>query len=325
MQIITNKPKAVTLILVLMCLKSLGAMAQKADTAFASDSISGKNFPVIATFKSGLIINCQSNETLHKHDLLVDIAHRFGDIAGANGGVHNFYGLDNSTDIYISFKYGITDRFTIGAGRAKGAPNGVNTFQKELYNLSLKYRLLQQTTDNRMPVSVTLYGNTIICGMEPLDLATSDADFQKFGDRLSFTTQAIISRKFNSNFSLALLPTYIRRNYVSFMDMNNMFALGVAGRFKFTKRMAIVADYTHSFRSSESKDYYKNENDFTFYNALGVGLEIETGGHVFNLSFTNSTAILESQFVPSTSSSWTSGQFRWGFNISRTFTLKRDK
>ncbi|POY37202.1 hypothetical protein C3K47_07665 [Solitalea longa] len=315
--------KAVSLFL-FSCLLTVMAMAQQPDSVKAIDTLGGEeHIPVIATFKSGLIINGQSNETLHKSDLLVDIAHRFGDIGGANGGVHNFYGLDNSTDILISLKYGITDRLMIGAGRAKGAPNGVNTFQKELYYLSLKYRLFQQTTDDHIPLSVTLFGNTVICGMEPLDLATSDADFQNFGERMSYTIQAVLARKFSRTFSLALMPTYVRRNYVSFQDMNDLFALGAGARLKFSPRMAIVADYFHSFRTEASKDYYETVQDFKFYNALGVGLEIETGGHVFNISFTNSTAILDNQFIPSTSSAWSKGQFRWGFNISRTFTLSK--
>jgi len=92
---------------------------------------------------------------------------------------------------------------------------------------------------------------------------------------------------------------------------------------KVSKRMAIVVDYYHNFRSKESRDYFKELQNFRFYDPLGVGLEIETGGHVFNMSFTNSTAILESQYIPSTSSSWGKGEFRWGFSISRTFSLAK--
>lgn len=185
----------------------------------------------------------------------------------------------------------------------------------------MKYKLLQQTTDDKMPLSVTLYGNTVISGMESLDLETSDADFQNFGDRMSFTLQTILTRKFSRNFSFALLPTYIHRNYVTFMDMGDMFALGAGGRLKFSKRMALVVDYFLPFRTSASKDYFRDVQEFNFYHPLGIALEIETGGHVFNLSFTNSTALLDTQFIPSTSTSWTKGEFRWGFNISRVFTL----
>jgi len=175
-----------------------------------------------------------------------------------------------------------------------------------------------------MPISVTLFGNGILSGMDKLPDVTTDADFQKYSDRMSYDAQVIITRKFSDNFSLALLPTFVRRNYVSFMDMNNMFALGIGGRMKITHRMAVIADYFLSFRSQESKNYFlQQKNGFKFYNPLGLGLEMETGGHVFNFIFTNSTAILENQFIPSTISSWFKGGFRWGFSISRTFTLSK--
>ena len=289
-----------------------------------NDSTAGsKQVPVIATFKSTQIINGQSNETIHKHDLVFIVQHRFGDIAGTNGGIKNFFGLDNSSDILIAFDYGISDRLSMGTGRAKGAPNGTSTSIKQLYYLNLKYRLLRQTTNDRIPFSITLFANTAASAMSKLDLAISDADFRNFSDRLSGVGQIIIARKFTDAFSLAVLPTYVRRNYVQFMDLNNLFALGFGGRFKFTPSMALVIDYFLPFRSKESKDYYLKERDFSFYHPLGIGLEIETGGHIFHLSFTNSTAVLENQFIPSTSSNWTSGAFRWGFSISRTFTLSK--
>jgi hypothetical protein len=102
--------------------------------------------------------------------------------------------------------------------------------------------------------------------------------------------------------------------------MNNLFALGIGGRVKITKTMAIVADYFLPFRSSESRNYFKQKG-VRFYQPLAIGWEIQTGGHVFHINFTNSTAIVENQFIPYTTRSWAKGQFRWGFNISRSFTL----
>lgn len=276
---------------------------------------------VIATFKSFQIINAQSNETIHKQDLLFVVGHRFGDLAGTNGGIKNFFGLDNSSDILIAFDYGISDDLSIGVGRAKGAGNGVNTDQKQLFYLNAKYRLLKQTMDDRIPLSVTLFGNGLLSTMEKSEISTSDANFQEFNDRMNYLAQAILARKFNDHFSLALLPTYVRRNYVPFMDMNNMFAMGIGGRLKVNKSMAVVADYFYAFRSDESKRYFEDQKDFKFYNPLGIGFEIETGGHVFNVGFTNATALLDNQFIPSTSSSWTKGEFRWGFSITRTFSF----
>jgi len=310
-------PVILFLLLCAVSLKAQDDLNQLLDDAVPKN----KRLPVSATFKSPQIINGQSNETMHKHDLLFVVMHRFGDIAGSYGGIQTFYGLDNSSDILIGFDYGISNRLSFGFGRAKGSPNGTNTSQKQLFYVKTKYRLLRQSTDNQIPLSVTLFGNGVVSGMTRLNLATSDADFQKFSDRMSFVAQAIIARKFGNNFSFALSPTYVRRDYVSFMDMNNMFGLGLGGRLKVSHRMALVADYFLSFRSQESKNYFLQQKGFRFYNPLGVGLEVETGGHVFNFIFTNSTAILENQFIPSTSSSWIKGGFRWGFSISRTFTL----
>ncbi|HLN74955.1 MAG: DUF5777 family beta-barrel protein [Methylococcaceae bacterium] len=279
---------------------------------------------VSASFKSPQIVNGQSSETVHHHDLLFVVMHRFGDIAGDFGGIHTFYGLDNSSDILIGFDYGLSDRLSLGVGRTKGSPNGSNTSQKQLFYFKPKYRLIRQTADNRQPFSLTLFGNAVLSGMEKEKLATSDADFQKFTDRMSFVAQAIMARKFSENLSLALMPTYVRRNYVTFMDMNDLFGLGFGGRMKVTRRMSVIGDYFLSLRSRQSKDYFLQQKGFRFYNPLGLGLEMETGGHVFNFIFTNSTAILENQFIPSTSSSWTKGGFRWGFSISRTFTLKKN-
>ena len=318
-----NTMRAFTVLLfVFVC--SLSLKAQD-DLSKLFDNVTPKNekHQVISTFKSPQIVNGQSNETMHKHDLLFVVMHRFGDIAGSYGGMQTFYGLDNSSDILIGFDYGISDRWSLGFGRTKGAPNGTNTSQKQMFYVKTKYRLIKQTTDNRLPFSVTLFGNSVASGMDRQSLVTSDADFQKFSDRMSFVTQAIITRKFSDNFSLALTPTYVLRNYVSFMDMNNIYSLGIGGRLKVSHRMAIIADYFLTFRSEESKNYFLQQKGFRFYNPLGVGLEMETGGHVFNFIFTNSTAILENQFIPSTSSSWTKGGFRWGFSISRTFTLSK--
>lgn len=312
-------------VFILISLISAGPLTAQDDLSklFNDSTARSKQVPVVATFKSTQIINGQSNETIHKHDLVFIVQHRFGDIAGTNGGIKNFFGLDNSSDILIAFDYGISDRLSMGTGRAKGAPNGTSTSIKQLYYLNLKYRLLRQTTNDRIPFSITLFANTAASAMSKLDLAISDADFQDFSDRLSGVGQIIIARKFTDAFSLAVLPTYVRRNYVQFMDLNNLFALGIGGRFKFTQSMALVIDYFLPFRSKESKSYYSEERDFNFYHPLGIGLEIETGGHIFHLSFTNSTAVLENQFIPSTSSNWTSGAFRWGFSISRTFTLSK--
>jgi hypothetical protein len=279
--------------------------------------IKEQNRPVIASFKATHIISAQSNETVKKNELQFLVAHRFGDAGGEYGGAKTFFGLDNSTDIKLSFDYGITNRLSVGIARAKGA-----TAIRQLVEGNLKYKLIQQTIDNNVPISITVFGNAVISTMES-NIKTNVPDhFDSFSDRWSFTTQAIIVRKFNSSFTLALLPTYINHNQVLEGDQNGTFALGVGGRLKFTKRLALIADYFYTFRSDATLNFYKS-NGLNFYNHLGVGIEIETGGHVFQLSFMNSGALLENQFIPYTTSNWSAGQFRWGFGFGRTFPLKK--
>lgn len=296
---------------------SLPATAQIDLEAALADSSDQVREVVEATFKTTRIINSQSPETIHKHELDFKVDHRFGDIAGANGGAKNFFGLDNSTDIKIGFEYGISDNLNVGVARAKGA-----TQVAQLYEANVKYRLLQQTVDGKVPLSVTGYASVTLPGVKADQQNDGEAtSYRQFSDRLNLVGQLIIARKFGSALSLAVHPTYIRRNTTADYDgQPDLFALGIGGRLKVSKRMALVMDYFLPFRSTASKERY-GDAIATLYNPLGIGLEIETGGHVFNLNFTNATAIQEMQYIPETTSSWTKGQFRWGFTISRRFSL----
>src|SRR5690242_4631758 len=165
---------------------SVTASAQDNLSSLFQDSTGQVHAPVIATFKSDHIVNAQSNETLHKHDLVFNVSHRFDDIAGSHGGIRTFFGLDNSTDIKIAFNYGISDRLSVGAARAKGSPevragnvpfNSLN----QLWEGSLKYQLLRQTTDNHVPLAVTLFANAVTTGRSSVADPSSDAHFEDFG------------------------------------------------------------------------------------------------------------------------------------------------
>ncbi len=272
---------------------------------------------VFATFKTTKVINAQSTETVKKHTLDFRITHRFGDIGTEGGGsAHDLYGLDNISDYRISFDYGITDNLMIGVGRSKLNENIDGT---------IKWRFLDQTTDNHSPVSATLYGNAALTPevQSSLYSGTTDSTY-KFSDRLSYVTQIIIARKFSRSFSLEILPTYFHRNYVKALtnpnnnaeDQNDMLALGGALRMKVSKRMAILVDYFHVF-----SDFRTNNPITPYYDPLAVGIEIETGGHVFHLNFTNASGIIENYFLANTTDSWSKGGMKFGFNISRVFNL----
>lgn len=302
-----------------------------AKTMLAQDSLSilldkevnqqmaGKKQLTYATFKGTQLVNSRTIETLGKHDLDFRVSHRFGDIGGEFGGEKNFFGLENSTDVKISFDYGISNRLTAGISRSKGA-----TSVRQLYETSLKYKILRQTDDNKMPVTVTAFSNAVVSSMASNAKANTPDHFNTFSDRLSFTNQLMIARKFSGNLSLMIMPTWVHTNYVINNDQNDIYAIGIGGRIKLNNRMALIADYYKVFRSKASTDRFK-ANGLEFYNPLGAGIEFETGGHVFDFTFTNSTAILENQFVPYTSTSWTQWRFRWGFNLSRIFSLKKHK
>lgn len=272
-----------------------------------------------ATFKGTQLVNSRTIETIGKNDLDFRVSHRFGDIGGQFGGEKSFFGLENSTDVKISFDYGITDRLTAGISRSKGA-----TAVRQLYEASLKYKWLRQTDDNKVPVTVTLFSNAVATSMASNVKANTPDHFNSFSDRLSFTNQALIGRKFSDRLSLMLMPTWVHSNYVTYNDDNDVYAMGIGGRLKLSNRMALIADYFRVFRSAASTQAFA-ATGLNFYNPLGLGVEFETGGHVFDFTFTNSTAILENQFIPYTTTSWSQWRFRWGFNLSRIFSLKKHK
>lgn len=264
------------------------------------------NDAIMAAFKSDRLILSQTTTMVKKYNLDFKVAHRFGDVGGTDGGSRILWGLDNSSDIYIDFDYGISDRLNIGFGRSK---------YEQLLDLQLKYALFQQTANDHIPFSVSLIAKI---GFTPYKVVTDV--FDNYGDRFSYLGQAIISRKFSSEFSLQLSPTLLMRKVLlTPADEKTMFALGAAARLKLTKRFGIVADYYKVF--SEFRKETTSEN---FYDPLGLGFEIETGGHVFTLTFVNAKAIVENNFIPNSTSSWTKGQYRFGFTISRMFSFKKE-
>jgi hypothetical protein len=229
------------------------------------------------------------------------------------------YGFDNSSDIRIGFDFGITDNLTIGFGRSK---------EKELLDASFKYRFLTQTTDNHIPLSLALYGNMAYNPQDATQFysgTVADSTFhQKDVHRGSYCAQLLIARKFGSRFSFELAPTYVHRNFVAAYvnpdnlaeETNDLVSVGVGGRIKITKRISFIADYFYTFSK-----YRTGNSANPFYMPLAVGMEIETGGHVFHVNFTNATGILENNFIPNTTDNWLDGGFKFGFNISRVFNI----
>lgn len=252
-----------------------------------------------ATFKATRLINSHTLEVVGKRSLDFRIAHRFGPF---NSGYYNWYGLDGPATIKISLEYSFDGRLMFGVGRS--------SLQK-LYEGFLKYRLLKQTVNGRTPVSITLLTSMNINQQKQEVLPY----YTGFSSRLSYAYQAIIGRKFNDHLSLQISPTMIHFNTVGNIDdKNDVYALVGAGRYKFTRSMAVTFEYGLRFKGL-SNDYNN------YFNTMSLGIDIETGGHVFQMFVTNSTGMNEVQFIPYTNSSWKDGGIRLGFNVSRVFGI----
>lgn len=247
-------------------------------------------------FKSSRVINGQSMELIGKGVLDVRILHRFGLISN---GADEFFGLDEAS-MRMGFDYGLTNNLTIGVGRS--------TLNKEL-DAFLKFRPLRQA-DGGFPVSIVLVSGITVHTMKWTDTTRKN----HFSNRMAYYNQVIIGRKFSNAFSLQLSPIMVHRNLVTNAgDENNTWALGIGARLKLTKRTAFVVDYHPilSGREPGTKD------------PLSVGFDIETGGHVFQLHFSNSTGMNEKAFLTGTTSDFWKGDIRFGFNLSRVFQVKK--
>jgi hypothetical protein len=269
----------------------LGELEKQADT---------RPLPITATFKSTRIINGQSVETVKRNHLDFRISHRFGRL---NSGAYELFGLDQAS-IRLGFEYGISDDLMVGVGRSG---------EQKAFDFFGKYKLLKQTPE-RLPVSVTLFGSTVVRTQKSFVPGETFSST----DRLTYAGQVLIARKFSERLSLQLSPTYLYRNRPELAgDERMLMALGLGGRLKVSRRVSINADYFYAFR--------EKNNDLPYHNSLALGVDIETGGHVFQLHFTNSIGMIEKQFIGETTGAWDQGDIHYGFNISRTFSFNKKK
>jgi hypothetical protein len=253
-----------------------------------------------ATFKSTRIVTGHSIERMPARQLDVRISHRFGEI---NTGIYNYFGLDEA-NMHFSLEYGITNWMMAGIGRGN---------YEKTYDGFLKFSLLRQSKGKRnMPISLSYLATTAIS-----TLKWDGTGSLNFWDRVSYVHQLLIARKFNERFSLELNPTYVHRNMVGTeLDPNDLFAAGAGLRFKMTKRLSLNAEYYYVVPPLND---YRSEKTF---NPLSIGVDIETGGHVFQIILTNSLAMIEKGFIGETTGNWLDGGIHLGFNISRVFSFK---
>jgi hypothetical protein len=249
------------------------------------------------TFKGTRLINGHSIETRKQGVLDVIISHRFGPL---NSGGYNLFGLDDS-NIRLGLDYGISDRLNIGVGR--------NSFEKT-YDGFLKYKLLRQRArSGGTPLSISGFSSVALETLKTGDPSGEPA----LNSRLTYCYQFIFARKFSPSFSFQVMPALVHRNAVApETGPNDTFALGAGGRIKLTKRVSLNGEYYYQF---------DGEVNSLVQNSVAVGFDIETGGHVFQLHFTNSRAMIEKGFIAETQGDFFDGDIHFGFNISRVFQL----
>lgn len=264
------------------------------------DSLNNHSIPnkVTGTFKATQIINTPTVESPAKKTLQFLIMHRFGKLSD---GAYQLFGLDNA-EIRFGLDYGLTNRLSIGVGRSS---------LDKTYDANFKLKLLRQSA-GKIPVSISLYELLTYQTFPP----KSDKPFLTSRFRTAYTSQLLIARKLSSSLSLQLTPSLIHFNMVATpKDKNTVFAVGIGGRMKITKRMSVNAEYNvlpdNQVVSSK------------IYNSLSFGLDIETGGHVFQLVFSNSRGMIGPYYLAKTVGEWKDGDIYFGFNISRAFNFNK--
>lgn len=257
---------------------------------------------VAATFKTTRLINGHSIENTGKGVLDFKISHRFGRV---DLGLKEWFGLDGAT-LRLGFDYGVTDWLTVGVGRS--------SYQKE-YDGYVKARILRQTENGSMPLSLSYIGGMSVRSDDAPPLEEGQEYY--FSNRLFYFNQLLIARKFNDWLSIQLMPTHVHYNLVDMKDEpNDVLAIGIGGRLKLSRRVTLNAEYYYQLPDNQLNGTV---------NSLSVGFDIETGGHVFQLHFTNSTGMTERTFVGQTVDQWDDGGMHFGFNISRVFTIVKPK
>jgi hypothetical protein len=246
-------------------------------------------------FRDTRVVNGHSTEVLPKGIMKFIISHRFGVI---NSGVQQLWGLDNST-IRIGLDYAFTDNINVGFGRS--------SLQKH-YDFYLKYRLLQQRKEGGSPFSLVYYTNAAVRTIQ-----TSQTENLSFSNNLTFVHQLLMARKFNDFLSFQIMPTYVHRNFVlDFESENDIYSLGTAARVQVTKVLAFNLEYYFNLPGQLASQYQSS---------AGLGIELETKGHIFQLNFTNSLGMIAPLYVAETTGVIGNGDIHFGFNITRDFKI----
>ncbi|MBX2820226.1 MAG: hypothetical protein KTR29_11115 [Rhodothermaceae bacterium] len=255
--------------------------------------------PVDEVFWAPRVVHLTSVTNLEKNNLDFNIKHTFGVLTN---GVEDLFGLDAAANIRFGLDYGITDWLSVGVGRSR--------FDK-LYDGRFKLNALRQKKDGSIPLELAFTGNAAILTVK---------NGYEVADRLSYMGGVILARKFSDRISLQVTPMFTHFNTVTIErdindqvveEINDIVALGIAGRVVLTERVALLVEYIPVLgdRNDQTED------------ALSVSFDIETGGHVFQLFFTTSQSMTEQHVVARNRDDFLNGDIRFGFNVHRVFSL----
>lgn len=261
-------------------------------------STSSSAKPISTTFSSTRIVNSHSVEMIPKGVGEFRISHRFGTI---EEGFYDIFGLDQAK-IRLGYDYGVTDKIMVGFGRNS---------HKKVYDIFGRFSFLNQTIDNSTPITLQyLFASS----MKTLRYGKKIPFMQRFAQ----INQVLIAKKIN-NLSLQIMPSIMIHEYEGY-DKKIFSGVGAAARYLVGKRVAINVEYFARLRHNEngSQEFNRifNEN----YNSLGLGIDIEAGGHVFQFHFSNTNTMNEQAFMFETDKTWEKGEICFGFNILREFS-----
>ena len=264
-----------------------------------------------ATFKTTRIVLGQSIENPAAGTLQFLVEHNFERI---NQGAYNMWGLDGPASIRLGLEYGINDWLSVGLGRS--------SYQKT-FDGSIKAKILRQSSGAKnMPVSMSFYGATFLNSLHWAD--TSRTNY--FSSRMSYIAQLLIARKFSNSFSLQLTPTYIHKNLVAYRtDRNDQLSIGIGGRYKVAQRTSINAEYFYQIPGFINSYSVSLSETSKYINCFSVGVDLETGGHVFQFRLTNAQPMFDRAFITETTGKWRDGDVYLGFTINRVFTVVNPK
>ena len=246
-----------------------------------------------AVFKGLKVLNFESTKLVAKGGFNFIVSHRFGTV---KNGFENLFGLDEAVT-HLNFVYGISDHFNVSASRSSN---------QKIYELATKFRLARQQ-EGKLPF--TMVGYTSVLANTALD--TDNLPKLRFEHRLSYVGQLLISRKITKELSLLVAPTFFHDNYVIDNSQDNsQYAVALGGRYKLGSRWSVNMEYgMHLNRSSTS----------LYNNPFSIGVDLETGGHIFQLHFTNSQSMNTNGVFGTSTGDWAEGDVYFGFNLARSF------